>query len=268
MKQPIGVFDSGIGGTTILKELIVEMPNESFIYYADSANAPYGPKSKEEIIALCCKNVDWLLARNCKLIVVACNTATTNAISYLRANYQIPFIGIEPAIKPAALHSKTLNIGVLATQGTLSSPLFHKTMLTHASHVKIHEVIGKGLVEHIERGDFGSASLKKILASYVQPLIKEKIDYLVLGCTHYPYLKTLLKELLPEEISIIDSGKPVARQTKKILSEKRLNYQNDNKEGKIYFFGNGDIKILSKIENEHFIEFNTLLVDNIDETNL
>ncbi len=254
MKQPIGVFDSGIGGTTILKELVKEMPSEDFLYYADSANAPYGPKSKEEIIGLCCNIVDWLLNKGCKLIVVACNTATTNAISFLRQKYNVPFIGIEPAIKPAALHSKTQNIGVLATQGTLSSPLFHKTMLSHASHVKIHEVVGKGLVEYMEKGDFKSDNLKKLLSSYVIPLINQKIDYLVLGCTHYPYLKPLLKELLPSEISIIDSGEAVAKQTLKILNEKHLICENDNIDGKIYFFGNGSTKILKKIQKIHFVD--------------
>ncbi len=215
--QPIGVFDSGVGGTSILKELIRLLPNERFIYLADSANAPYGEKSPEEIVRLCKKNTDWLLYKNCKLIVVACNTATTNAISYLRANYNIPFIGIEPAIKPAALKSKTHVVGVLATKGTLSSRLFIQNSEKYTDNTKIVEVVGKGLVEHIESGDFNSNKLKKILKSFLEPLILQKIDYLVLGCSHYPYLLPLLKEVLPSSIAIIDSGEAVAKQTKEVL---------------------------------------------------
>ena len=125
--NPIGPFDSGIGGTSIWREINELLPNENTIYLADSKNAPYGQKSKEEIIALSIKNTEFLLEQNCKIIVVACNTATTNAIKELRAKYKVPFIGIEPAIKPAALNSKTHTIGILATKGTLNSELFHET---------------------------------------------------------------------------------------------------------------------------------------------
>ena len=127
MNKPIGIFDSGVGGTSIWKEVIKLLPNENTIYLADSMNAPYGEKSPEEIIALSLKNTEYLISKGCKLIIVACNTATTNAIDYLRKTYPIPFIGIEPAIKPAALLSKTGAIGILATKGTLTSKLFEKT---------------------------------------------------------------------------------------------------------------------------------------------
>ena len=128
--KPIGIFDSGIGGTSIWREIHNLLPNEKTIYLADSKNAPYGEKSKEEIIRLSMKNTDFLLNMNCKLIVVACNTATTNAIRELRAHYDVPFIGIEPAIKPAANSSKTNTIGILATKGTLNSELFHEKVKT------------------------------------------------------------------------------------------------------------------------------------------
>ena len=124
-EQPIGVFDSGIGGTSILKEIVKLLPNEDYIYIADSANAPYGQKSADQIIELCKKNVDYLLAKDCKLIVVACNTATTNAIKVLRNTYKVPFIGIEPALKPAVLNTKNNIIGILATKGTLNLSLIH-----------------------------------------------------------------------------------------------------------------------------------------------
>ena len=214
---PIGIFDSGIGGTSIWKEIHQLMPKEDTLYLSDSANAPYGKKSKEEIIELSVKNTEYLLNQNAKLIVVACNTATTNAIDYLRAQYTVPFIGIEPAIKPAALNTKTKRIGILATQGTLSSALFAKTAQEFAKDVKVVEVIGTGLVELLEAGDLASTALTELLAKYMAPMIAESIDYLVLGCSHYPYLIPYLEQILPKGVTIIDSGAAVARQTKQVL---------------------------------------------------
>ena len=250
-KQPIGIFDSGIGGTSILKEIVKLLPQENIIYLADSANAPYGEKPKEEIVTLCKKNVDWLLSKNCKLIVIACNTATTNAIELLRNTYKIPFIGIEPAIKPAALKSKTHVIGVLATKGTLTSQLFARSTEQYTDTTKIVEVVGKGLVEYIEEGDFNSPELKKLLKGFIIPLIKQNIDYLVLGCSHYPYLIDLLKELLPANIKIIDSGEAVAKQTKQVLTENKLLNKN-NQSKKLQFFTNSHPKVLENISKKHF----------------
>ena len=184
--QPIGVFDSGIGGTSIWRAIHQLLPNEQTIYLADSKNAPYGQKSKQEIIALSMKNTELLLEMGCKLIVVACNTATTNAIRELRAKYDIPFIGIEPAIKPAATHSKTQTIGILATQGTLNSELFNKTVEMYQD-TKIIEQIGHGLVQLIESGNIDSAEMKQLLTEYLTPMIEANIDYLVLGCMIYKY---------------------------------------------------------------------------------
>ncbi|MEN9327162.1 MAG: Glutamate racemase, partial [Bacteroidota bacterium] len=161
-KNPIGLFDSGVGGTSIWKEVHTLLPNESTIYLADSKNAPYGQKSQDEIIALSIKNTEILLNNNCKIIIVACNTATTNAIKVLRATYDIPFIGIEPAIKPAALHTKTQKIGILATQGTLNSALFHQTVALY-SDVKVVEQIGYELVQLIECGEMHSEKMTQLL---------------------------------------------------------------------------------------------------------
>ena len=217
--NPIGVFDSGIGGTSIWSAIHDLLPNEKTIYLADSKNAPYGQRTKEEIVALSKKNVDFLLEQNCKLIVVACNTATTNAIRELRADYDIPFIGIEPAIKPAANNSKTQVIGILATKGTLNSELFNKTAEMF-QNTKIIEQVGYGLVQLIEDGNLNSPEMTQLLESYLQPMIEANIDYLVLGCSHYPYLIPQIKKILPEHIQIIDSGEAVARQTQNILREK------------------------------------------------
>ncbi|CAM4347479.1 glutamate racemase [Flavobacterium terrigena] len=226
-KNPIGLFDSGVGGTSIWKEVHALLPNESTIYLADSKNAPYGQKTPEEIIELSKKNTEFLLDNNCKLIIVACNTATTNAIKVLRASYDVPFIGIEPAIKPAALHSKTQKIGILATQGTLNSELFHQNVALY-SDVKIVEQIGFDLVKLIENGEMHSEKMSQLLEEYLLPMVAQDIDYLVLGCTHYPYLIPQIKKIIPNHIKIIDSGEAVAKQTKHILEINNLfNTSND-----------------------------------------
>ncbi|MDI6032067.1 glutamate racemase [Flavobacterium sp. LB2P84] len=242
--QPIGIFDSGIGGTSIWKAIHQLLPNEKTIYLADSKNAPYGQKSKQEIIALSMKNTDFLLEMNCKLIVVACNTATTNAIQELRAKYDIPFIGIEPAIKPAVTHSKTQIIGILATQGTLNSELFNKTTEKYQD-TKIIEQVGHGLVQLIENGDINSPEMTKLLYSYLTPMIEANIDYLVLGCSHYPYLIPQIKKILPEYIQIIDSGEAVAKQTQNILRDKVGFSSAENSEP--IFYTNTNAKVLTEI---------------------
>lgn len=220
-EQYIGVFDSGIGGISIWKEIVQLLPLESTIYLADSKYAPYGEKSQDEITQLCIKNTEALIALGAKIIVVACNTATTNAIDYLRANYPIPFIGIEPAIKPAALQSKSKSIGILATKGTLNSRLFSNTSKRYTQEIKMIEVIGTGLVALIEQGEINSPETSALLTTYLTPMIEANIDYLVLGCSHYPFLFPILKELLPSHVTIIDSGEAVARQTKAILEQKK-----------------------------------------------
>lgn len=243
--NPIGIFDSGIGGTSIWKEIQSLMPYENSIYLSDSKNAPYGEKSDQEIIKLCIKNTELLLKKNCKIIVVACNTATTNAIDYLRGKYPVSFIGIEPAIKPAALNSKSKKVGVLATKGTLTSALFHSTSQNHAAGIEVIERQGKGLVELIEKGDLDSPDLKQLLEGFLRPMLDKGIDYLVLGCTHYPYLIPILKELLPPYVQIIDSGEAVARQTKTILLKNDL--LNDlNIKGNHEFYTNGNLEVLER----------------------
>lgn len=259
-KLPIGIFDSGIGGTSIWKEIQNLLPKEDSIYLADSKNAPYGEKSSEEILRLSIKNTEYLLNRNCKLIVVACNTATTNAIDYLRQTYKVPFIGIEPAIKPAALNSKSKKVGVLATKGTLTSSLFHSTSQNHAEGIEIIEQQGKGLVELVEKGELDSDSTRQLLEKFIDPMLEKGIDYLVLGCTHYPYLIPVLKELLPPEVQIIDSGEAVARQTKVIL-EKRSLLNSSRVDGKHEFFSNSDAELLRRFVNNQRATFEVTYLD-------
>ena len=247
--KPIGVFDSGVGGTSIWKEIITLLPNENTIYLADIKNAPYGEKSAEEIQKLSIKNTELLISLGCKIIVVACNTATTNAITLLRETYDIPFIGIEPAIKPAALLSSNKAIGILATKGTLSSSLFAKTSGMYANGINVVEVKGTGLVELIEAGKLHTAEMRKLLSHYLEPMLAKNIDYLVLGCSHYPYLLPILKELLPEHVTVIDSGEAVARQTQKILINKDL-LASERDHTAHLLYSNLETKVLTQLIND------------------
>ena len=235
--NPIGVFDSGVGGSSIWKEINKLLPLEHTIYLADSKNAPYGNKSPEEITQLSIKNTEKLLQMGAKIIVVACNTATTNAIATLRENYDIPFIGIEPAIKPAALQTISKSIGILATKGTLSSALFSKTTREFTKDINVVEIIGEGLVPLIEAGNLDGAEMISLLEKHTEPMIAANIDYLVLGCSHYPYLIPQLKKILPENVKIIDSGEAVARQTKTVLQSLNL-LREENTKPKLQFFTN------------------------------
>lgn len=243
---PIGVFDSGVGGTSILKELMKALPHERFIYLADSKNAPYGTKPVDEIIELSQKNTTHLISKKVKLIVVACNTATTNAISILRESHQLPFIGIEPAIKPAALQTKSNSIGILATKGTLSSALFEKASELFKKDINITEVEGKGIVEAVENGETENKDFQKNLKKQVDIFKDNAIDCLVLGCTHYPYIKKDLKILLPG-IKIIDSGYAVAKQTKRILIDNKILQDEPKKQIVDIYTNANNLKVIDQI---------------------
>lgn len=203
------------------------LPNESTVYIADSANAPYGERSKAEIISLSERSTERLLSLGAKIIVVACNTATTNAIEELRSNFKVPFVGIEPATKPAAINTKTGKIGILATKGTLASELFLNTSKQFRGSIEIIETVGTGLVQIIESGKFNQA--KPLLNKYLSPMVKAGVDNIVLGCTHYPFLKDLMREILPDSITIIDSGNAVAQQTKFLIDKFDLQSNVSNK---------------------------------------
>ena len=200
-----------------------------------------------------CKNTELLLEQNAKIIVVACNTATTNAIKELRAKYDVPFIGIEPAIKPAAIQSKTQTIGILATKGTLSSELFNKAVEIYQG-TKIIEQVGYGLVELIESGGLHSKEMTQLLHTYLKPMISENIDYLVLGCSHYPYLIPQLKAILPANIKIIDSGEAVAKQTHKVLEEK-VGLHIEGKKQAVFYTNANPTVLTAILENKYEVVF-------------
>ena len=242
----IGVFDSGVGGTSIWREITNRLPAENTIYLADSKHAPYGEKSKQDIIDISIENTEFLIAKGVKLIVVACNTATTNAISILREKFDIPFVGIEPAIKPAALATQTNSIGILATQGTLSSRLFHETCKKFTADINVIEQEGTGLVPLIEKGKINSTETKNLLKQYLQPMIHQNIDHLVLGCSHYPYLIPVIKSIIGNEVKIIDSGYAVAKQTESLLRHNKLLNQSLTL-GKHLLLSNLESKVLTDL---------------------
>lgn len=246
-EHAIGLFDSGIGGTSIWKEVVKLLPNENTIYLADSKYAPYGEKSADEILSLSIKNTELLIAKGCKIIIVACNTATTNSIAYLRKNYNIPFIGIEPAIKPAALFSKTNAIGILATRGTLTSSLFEKTAKEYTKNITTIEQDGEGLVQLIEAGKLNSTETGILLKNYLKPMLKHNIDHLVLGCTHYPYLIPQIKDIIGSNIKIIDSGQAVAIQTKSVLKKSNLLNSNKISTSSYQFYSNVEKCVLEQV---------------------
>lgn len=245
IQRPIGFFDSGVGGLSIWKAINELIPTLSTRYIADSAYAPYGQLPKEVLVERSVYLSQKLIDMGCGLIVVACNTATTNAISHLRAHFKVPFVGIEPAIKPAALASKTKKIGVLATAGTLSSELFHKTVLNHAAGVTMIEQSGDGLVEAIESPLENHQELEALVKKYITPMAEQGIDSLVLGCTHYPYLIPMIKKYLPEQVQIIDSGAAVARQTERLLKENELFPDPENKPSH-EFYTTGNFEVLKR----------------------
>jgi glutamate racemase len=245
--RPIGIFDSGAGGLSVLQGLIKELPYESFVYYADSANCPYGSKPPERIIELSARIVDFLISKNCKIIVVACNTATAAAIDWLRDNYDIPFVGMEPAVKPAAINSISKSIGVLATAGTFKGRLYNETSRKYTTDINVCYQIGEGLVELVEQGKQNSPEAVLLLSKYLQPMIESNIDQLVLGCSHYPFFIPLLSKLLPPTVEIIDPSPAVAKQTVRLLLENKLNGNKTNENQSFTFFSSSNTLVLKKI---------------------
>lgn len=211
---PIGVFDSGVGGISVLKHIRATMPNESLLYVADSKFAPYGNKTPEFIRERADAIARFLIAKGAKALVVACNTATAAAAEYLRGQYAIPIIAMEPAVKPAAQATKTGVIGVLATSGTLQSAQFAALLEHYGQQVQVVTQACHGLVECIERGDLTGVETEALLSRYVQPLLEAHADTIVLGCTHYPFVRPLIEKLVGPDVALVDTGAAVARHLK------------------------------------------------------
>jgi glutamate racemase len=220
---PVGVFDSGVGGLSVLGEISKLLPSESLLYVADCGHIPYGEKSPEFIRQRCMIIAEFFRQQGAKALVLACNTATAAAAAQLRDHYpHWPIIGMEPAVKPAAAATRSGVVGVLATTGTLQSSRFAALLDRFAANIRVVTQPCPGLVELIEAGDLSSPALRALLCSYVEPLLAEGCDTIILGCTHYPFLKPLLREMIPASISLIDTGQAVARQLQRLLAEEEL----------------------------------------------
>ena len=222
-EAPIGVFDSGVGGLSVLKEIEQRLPNESLLYVGDCGHIPYGEKTPDFIRQRCAVIADFFQQQGAKALVLACNTATVAGIAELRQRYpDWPIVGMEPAVKPAAAATRSGVVGVLATTGTLQSAKFAALLDRFASDVQVITQPCPGLVELIETGDLHSNALITLLCGYVEPLLAANCDTIILGCTHYPFLKPLLSQMLPSSIILIDTGAAVARQLQRLLDERKL----------------------------------------------
>jgi len=223
---PIGVFDSGIGGLSVVAELQLLMPHESITYLADTAHVPYGTRSDEEIRTLTACAVEWLYQRGCKAVVVACNTASAFSLTHLRAKYgeSFPVIGLVPAVKPAVHHTQNKKIGVLATQGTLRGTLLKDviTEIAVPAGVEVLTVMSPALVPFVEAGEQDSEACYAELKRVLTPLVDAGVVELVLGCTHYPFLRQSINHIFPNAFHLLDSGAAVAKQTSRVLAQYEL----------------------------------------------
>ena len=224
----IGIFDSGAGGLSVWKELIKLLPSENYFYISDSAYCPYGPKSKDLIVKRTTAISRFLIESGAEVIVVACNTATAGAITELRQQFDIPFVGMEPAVKPAAIETQTGVIGVLATQGTFNGRLYIHTSEKFArkKDIKIVERVGEGLVELVEQGKTETPEAEALVKKYLDPMIAAGADYVVLGCTHYPFLINAINKVSDNKIKVINPAPAVAKQTKILLDKERQSNKN------------------------------------------
>lgn len=234
--QPIGVFDSGLGGLSILQELRQLLPFENYIFLADQAYVPYGEKTPAELIDRCLKIGKFLKEQGVKLIVVACNTATCYALEALRQKYSLPIVGTVPAVKPAAERTKTGVIGIMSTEATSKSKTLADLITTHAHDKQIINIGCAGLEHAVEAGELDSPETLTLLQKYLEPIKQSSADYLVLGCTHYPFLKPVITKVMEREIKIIDSGMAIAKRVKTLSA---IN-ETTSSEGTVSYFTTGE----------------------------
>jgi len=221
--QPIGVFDSGVGGLSVWRELVHLLPGEGTIYLADQANVPYGSRPRSEIEWLTHSATAWLLDQGVKLVVIACNTASAAALESLRHRWPaLPIVGMEPAVKPASEQTHTGKVGIMATPGTLQADRFNTLVEKFADGVEVYTRICPGLVELIEQGHLEGPDVTHQLQAALDPLLAQHIDRLVLGCTHYPFLAPVLQDLVGEEVVLVDPAPAVAKQVRRVLEAQGL----------------------------------------------
>lgn len=251
--RPIGFFDSGVGGLSVMKEAIKIMPNENYIYFGDSKNAPYGVKTVEEVRDLTFKAVDLLLNKGVKGIAIACNTATSAAVADLRKIYpDLPLVGIEPALKPAVELNKDGNILIMATSMTLKEEKFNKLMNRYKDRASIIPVPCPGLVEFIESGKLQGEDLEEYLLEKINTYNNGKIASIVLGCTHYPFIRNTLIKLIGSDVTIIDGGLGTARELRRRLNEKNLLTESEKE---------GTIEIINSLDKSEIVDLSYRLIN-------
>ena len=237
---PIGIFDSGVGGISVLRALREQCPEEAILYLGDQGHIPYGPRSMEQIRNFSEAITRFLLGHGAKLIVVACNTASAAALTYLRQTFpDVPFVGMEPAVKPAAEHTQTGRVGVLATPATFQGALYASVVERFANGVELFQHTCPGLVQQIEQGSLHSAETRRILEEALLPMLEQNIDTVVLGCTHYPFVIPLIQEIVGEDVRVIDPAPAVAKQAGRLLEAKGLRNRSGGK-AEIKFYTSGD----------------------------
>jgi glutamate racemase len=245
--SPIGIFDSGVGGISVLRAIREQMPEESVVYFGDQGHIPYGPRPMLQIRQFSEAITKFLLEKNAKIIIVACNTASAAALKYLREQFpQVQFVGMEPAVKPAAEHTQTGRVGVLATPATFQGALYASVVERFANGVELFQDTCPGLVQQIEQGNLEGAETRRILEAALLPMLEQDIDTVVLGCTHYPFVIPLIQKIVGPGIRVIDPAPAVAKQTGRLLEAKEM--RNDARScGNVKFYTSGDADTLKML---------------------
>lgn len=244
---PIGIFDSGIGGLSVLREIARRLPHEDFLYFADSANCPYGHRPVEEIRELSRRVAHFLIEQGAKLVVVACNTASATALHLLRETFStVPVVGMVPAVKPASLTTRTGVVGVLATPATVAGALYADVVQRFAQGVQVVEGTGEGLVPAVEAGQLDGPETEALLRRYLDPMLAAGADTIVLGCTHYPFLEPVIRRIVGPAVNILDPSPAVAKQVERVLEQRGL-LATRERPGRHSFFTSGDPEVFSRL---------------------
>lgn len=248
-QAPIGIFDSGIGGLSVLRAIRRQMPEESILYFGDQIHIPYGSRPMEEIRDFSEAITEFLLTQGAKIIVVACNTASAAALKHLREKFRdVQFVGMEPAVKPAAEQTQTGKVGVLATPATFQGELYASVVERFANGVKLFQDTCNGLVQQIEQGNLEGVDTRRILENALRPMLQQNIDTVVLGCTHYPFVIPLIQQIVGDKVRVIDPAPAVARQTARLLEARGArNHSGDL--GKLRLYTSGDLAALQSLSS-------------------
>jgi len=245
--HPIGVFDSGVGGLSVLRAMRAQMPEEDVVYFGDQGHVPYGPRPMEQIQHFSEGITRFLLAQGAKLIVVACNTASAAALKHLRERFpEVPFVGMEPAVKPAAEHTRTGVVGVLATPATFQGALYASVVERFANGVRVLQHTCPGLVGQVERGDLDGPRTRAILEEALLPMLEQHIDTVVMGCTHYPFVIPLIQQIVGADVRVIDPAPAVARQVRRLLEAGGLK-RPEGGTGSLRFYTSGDAEAVQSL---------------------